>query len=283
MLPQTIETRPSGCLSCQAYTKGICGGLPARAHARLKARSYAVGYHENQGLWNETSDKAFVGILQSGYLRMARYSAEGRRQIMGLVFPGELVDERADVRMGYELEAVTPAQVCRIERPAFERLISEEPELRRAVYLQHAVRLDEMRQLVWSLGLQTSDERLVRFLALACEKLRYQPMPDGGGILTVDIPRADIADLLGTTRESISRITHRLQDEGLIEIRDPMHFGIPDLDRLRRSAGLVPARAANANRRTTGHVQGLGIAPDDLAMKPPGTGGRTPAPPSVVA
>jgi CRP/FNR family transcriptional regulator len=60
----------------------------------------------------------------------------------------------------------------------------------------------------------------------------YQPLPDGTGVLSVSLPRRDIADLLGTTLESISRAAHKLADSGIIEIRDPARFRILDLPRL---------------------------------------------------
>jgi Mn-dependent DtxR family transcriptional regulator len=46
------------------------------------------------------------------------------------------------------------------------------------------------------------------------------------------LPRKDIADLLGTTVESISRSVHKLSDVGVIEIKDPAHFRFLDMSRL---------------------------------------------------
>ena len=68
----------------------------------------------------------------------------------------------------------------------------------------------------------------------------WEPLPGGGGVLDLDLPRADIADLLGTTIESISRISRKFHREGLIRIVDPRRFAIPDLARLARRGSLAP-------------------------------------------
>lgn len=229
------------CAECTGRRLGLCAELPKRVLARLAEVAHAVDYPANHRFWDEDERPGFAAILQSGYLRMPRYSIEGRRQIVAMVSPGEIVGEGIDTRPGYGMESVTPVRVCRFERGDFLRLTESEPELRRAIFRQYMKRLDVLRWLTWSLGLQTPEERLCAFLARSCETMPYQPLPDGSGILTLEVPRADVADLLGTTKETISRLTHRLQQTGLIEIRDPRHFRIFDLGKLARAGGIAPA------------------------------------------
>ena len=94
----------------------------------------------------------------------------------------------------------------------------------------------------------------------------YTPLPEGGGLLTVELPRADIADLLGITVETISRVTRRLEAEGIIRIRTAQSFEIPDLGRLVRigcyetTIGLIDTPA------TMGHAQ---AAPEGRALSRP--------------
>lgn len=248
MVTESMAGRGANCAVCPGRHSGLCAELPKDLLARVAEASRIVEYPANHRLWDEDVQPGFTAILWRGYLRMPRYSIEGRRQIVSVICPGEIVGEGVDTRPGYGMEAVTAVTVCRFERGEFRRLADREPELRRALLRQHMKRLEVLRWLTWSLGLQTPEERLCAFLARACEMMPYQALPDGSGILSLEVPRADVADLLGTTKETISRLTHRLQQIGLIEIRDPRHFRIFDRELLAKAGGLSPVRPNSIDR-----------------------------------
>lgn len=218
-------------------------GLSQPLRSRMMALGRIVELPADHLLWEEDHSPGFVAVLLKGFLRMLRYSADGRRQIMVIVPPGELVGEGVETRTGYLLEAATPVQVLRLERGAFARLMEEAPDLGRSIYRQCVSRLDRLQRMTWSLGLQSPEERLCTFLADACHVMPFEPR-GAGGVLTMELPRADIADYLGTTRETISRLTHKLKAAGLIVIRDPRTFDIPDTDRLMRAGACPSARIA---------------------------------------
>lgn len=248
MLHQRVVSTPQICAGCPVLSCGICGQVSAAGLRRLEGFARRITYGAEQEIWSAESPEPFVALLCAGHLRMAQYSVNGRRQVMAILNPGDMAGEIQSPRAGYALETVTPVTICRIERSAFQRLLTEDAELRRATYRQRIRRLDAVRRLIWSLGVQTLEERLAGFLALACKTQPFQPLPDGGGILSIQIPRGDIADHLNTSRESISRVTYRLQAAGLIEIRDATHFRIPDLDRLRRAGGVAAATEPTRRR-----------------------------------
>ena len=170
-----------------------------------------------------------VWFVRSGILRLQRHAYDGRRQILSLFFPGEIVGFEGEFREGVSVETATQSGVCRINRLRFDSLVDQNDELRAELFRQKLDQLDRLHWLTWSLGALKPEERLCAFLALSSKFMPYQPLPDGTGILSLFLPRTDIADLLGTTVESISRIVHKLADSGIIEIRDPAHFRFLDL------------------------------------------------------
>lgn len=220
------------CSGCPVRRHGLCGKLPDRVRTRLAGLAHRATYPSNHTLWEQEEQPSVVSILRKGILRVQRYSTDGDRQIVAMVYPGEMVGADGEMHTGYGVDACTDVSLCYIERATFRRLLKEEHDLRRAILREYTERLDATRHQIWSFGLQSPEERLCAFLIHACSVMPYQPLPDGSGVLTVQIPRADIADLLGTTKESISRLTHRLQRLGLIDIRDPKHLLLRDLDRL---------------------------------------------------
>lgn len=186
----------------------------------------------DQTLLEEGSRSESVWILRSGILRSERFGFDGRRQILSLILPGELVGHDPACGESFGVATATSCTVCRIDRRLFAKRLESSPDLRRAMYLQEADQLDQLRWLTWAIGALRPDKRLCAFLALSTRFMPFQPMADGSGMLTMQISRSDIADLLATTAESISRITHRLADAGILMIKDAGHFQIVDLQTL---------------------------------------------------
>jgi CRP/FNR family transcriptional regulator len=200
----------------------ICGN--ARYRTELAA---------NSEVFSGSTPGRSVWFVRAGILRFQRYAFDGRRQIMSLYLPGEIVGYERQLRDGHSIETVTASGLCRIDRRKFDLMLAENCSLRDDFIRQQQDQLDRLHWLTWSLGALSPEERLCAFLALSSRFMPYQHLPDRTAILTMLLPRADIADLLATTVESISRITHRLAETGVIEIKDPSHFRILDLARLK--------------------------------------------------
>jgi CRP/FNR family transcriptional regulator, anaerobic regulatory protein len=176
-----------------------------------------------------------VWFIRSGILRMQRHSYEGRRQILSLFLPGEIVGLERELREGLSIETATASGLCRIERRKFEQMVGEDITLRAELLRQKQDQLDRLHWLTWSLGALTPEERFCAFLALSSRAMPYTVQPDGTGVLWMLLQRKDIADLLGTTVESICRIVHKLSESGQIEIMDASHFRLLDLPGLERT------------------------------------------------
>lgn len=180
----------------------------------------------------DRSHGSSVWVIRSGILRLQRHSFDGRRQILSLFLPGEIVGYDHLWRDGMSVESASDCCLCRIDQREFEIQLERDRDLHAELYAQHRDQIERLRWLTVSIGALRPEERVSAFLALATRFMPYQPLPDGSAVLTVLLSRADIADLLATATETISRITHSLDEAGVIEIRDPSHFRIIDLRRL---------------------------------------------------
>ncbi|WP_158243201.1 Crp/Fnr family transcriptional regulator [Acidimangrovimonas sediminis] len=226
----------------------------------------------NHWFWEAGGDDRFVAVVRSGYLRLLQYSPEGRRMITGIAGPGAIVGEVMKGRGRYGLESSTEVSLCTFDRAEFDRIRREEPSFRRAVYAERSRALEALYLHIWARGLQKPEERLADFLLRAREILPYQPLPHGGGVLTLIVPRADIADLIGTSRETISRLTHLWQADGMIRMPDPQHLVIIDVKQLAQVAGLVAPPPVAAGGGGNALDAGTGVAGTGAIAKGAGTG-----------
>jgi CRP/FNR family transcriptional regulator len=245
--------------TCPSRGTGFCGHLDGAALAALSGSAHVEHCAVDRVLWHDDDGPPVAGVLLSGLLRLERCSSQGRRQILGLFLPGELVGWETDRAAGYSIEAVTEATFCRFDPVLFNRLVSDDQALRAEVYRQNMRQLERLRWLTWTIGALSPEERVAAFLVSAMDYMPVQPQPEGGPVLSVVLSRRDIADLLATTVESTCRILKGLEREGLIVLRDPWHVQIPDIDALARR-GSVPRATDRPDFGTARRAGGSGQA-----------------------
>ena len=155
----------------------------------------------------------FIGCVLTGILRMQKTLADGREHIVGLLVEGDLFGRAFDGAAEFSIEAATEVEFCAFPKTKFETLLTQSPDLERAVLLNITNELDRARE--WLIIL--SNQKIAGFLLLMCSRFHdidhiLQLGPDG---LEVKIPinRGDLAHLLGTRPESISRALHSLNDQ----------------------------------------------------------------------
>ena len=262
-----------------AETGHVVGGAFASAGARnglspsrggrgltleLSTLCADVRHHEDRapdsGVIAGGAGKDDVWFIRSGILRLQRYGYDGRRQIMSLFLPGEIIGCAGEFREGVNVEAVTHSRLCRIDRRKFEIVLNKSSELRAGLFHQKLDQLDRLRWLTWSLGALTPEQRLCAFLALSTRFMPCDPLPDGTTILSMQLPRVDIADLLGTSVETICRINRKLADSGVIKLEDSSHFRILDLEKMKALGQITE----NFDRMVRGTVM-RGSRPGSLA------------------
>lgn len=218
------------CASCPGREGGVCGVLSEAALARVASCATTVRLPADTCLCDEDVGCKSFALVQSGLLRMQSYSLCGRRKITGLAGPGDSLGQAVQGPQTYSIETVAPVQLCRFDRTTFSQLIDEEPELRRALCKQAQTWVEKARRLSWILGALAPAARLRALFLLSRGFMPWPPLPEGGGILTMELPRQDIADLLATTQETVSRSLHQLQKDGLIEIMSAPRFRLIDID-----------------------------------------------------
>lgn len=189
--------------------------------------------------WPEGDIPPFVGLIRSGLVRIVRHSSEGRRNVLMIARPGDIVGY-CEMCRGYGASSVTAGSLLRIERGEFERQVSQSHALRAGLRRQHLRWLDHARRMIWIIGCLRPDERLRAFLLMATTVMPCRTLPDGTRLLTIEYPRQDIADTLATTPETVCRLLHRFDAEGLIELQDPRHVRLIDAEGLARGLSGLP-------------------------------------------
>ena len=165
--------------------------------------------------------------IASGTVRCCRVTLDGRRQIERFLGEGDEMGLTARGVYAYTAEAVGEVVLQRMKRATFEQAAREDAALREALFEHMAETLDASRGRMVLLGRMTASERAAAFLVEMAARLR-----EPGDEIRLPMTRQDIADYLGITLETVSRMFNRFRRDGLIDMAAPDRIRIADRDAL---------------------------------------------------
>ena len=215
--------------------------LPEDLRQELRSICRLRDFSAGQTIAEVGSPPPFSGVVRSGILRMQKSLPDGRQHVVGLLVEGDMFGHVIDGDMHFSLEAATDAELYTFPRPRFESILLRSPALDRLLLLNLLNELDRARDWMIILANPKVRGRLAGFLLLLCT--RFRSVQDMISVenqrLRVKIPlsRPDIAHLLGTRIESVSRGFHALAGDGLIEMLRPDLIDLCNLEDLAEEAG----------------------------------------------
>lgn len=176
-------------------------------------------------------------IIQKGRVKVSRMSDDGREVILSILERGEffgelsLIDGKA---RSASVTAIENSEVLMLRRGDFLGLLEEYPQIAISLLKELAARIRKSDTQIKSLSLQDAMGRVASTLILLAEDAGIIKQ---GRVVIHKIPlQQDLANMAGTSRETISRVFRYLEDEGLME-RDGRKVVIPDYPRFRKMFG----------------------------------------------
>ena len=150
-----------------------------------------------------------------GVVRVYRLLADGRRQICAFHMPGEIFGFEAGTERHFFADAVNTVGL-KLLRPGSEVALSHE-------LLKLALgSLDKAHDHLMTIGRNDAAGRVAAFLLEIAERQGTRDID------SIDLPmsRLDIADYLGLTIETVSRVFTRLRDQGVIRLISTRHVDV---------------------------------------------------------
>lgn len=232
------STVPALCQSCEARHKGMCGALNTAQLLAFAKHTKVVRHNAGEVLLSEGVSIASYGNVMRGVVKLIKTLADGRRQIVGLQFAPDFIGSLYADESSIAAEAASDVEICRISRPALERLVAENPILGGRLLKQALREVDEAREWMVALGRKTASERIANFLVQIGGHLNPTVSRDAKVIaFELSLTRSEIADFLGLTIGTVSRELSKLKREGVIAIKSHRRIEITDSIGLRQRSG----------------------------------------------
>jgi CRP-like cAMP-binding protein len=165
--------------------------------------------------------------IVSGTVRCCRLIQDGRRQIHRFAGAGELLGLSGEESYGYSAEAVSAIVVRRHALAGLDDAMARDGVLRQRVLRALRDELAATRTQMMLLGRMSATEKLASFLLA-----RAGRSAAAGTCFELPMTRADIADYLGLTIETVSRKLSELHLLGVIRLEASTRVRITDFDQI---------------------------------------------------
>lgn len=186
--------------------------------------------HAGETLFYEGDPANHLIEVIEGVVKLYKLLPDGRCQITGWMFAGQFGGLTPVGIYGQSAEAVTDVKICRYNRVQLDRLVDHMPGLgRRLLDITCNDLASAQNQILW-LGRKTAMERVASFLLHLSDQAKRRD--EDPTVLHLPMRRCDIADYLGLTLETVSRMFSRLQAMQVIKISAQGRDVRVDTDRL---------------------------------------------------
>lgn len=218
------------CLSCGARARAVCSGLDCQELVRLNEIARAKTFKSGACLLAEGESTAQVFNITNGTVRLSRLLSDGRRVVTGFLFPGDFLGLTLDGVNSVTAEAIGEVEACSMDRNRLNGLFEEIPKLEHRLLEMTVGEVIAGRDHMLLLARKTLRERMASFLVKFENHLREDD--EEPATLKLPMARADIADYLGVTVETISRCLAAMAEEGLIQLLSPRRIVLVDRERM---------------------------------------------------
>lgn len=209
------------CSDCAVRDSALCAALSDEELSKLNRIGRRQRLEKGETLQFAGDDSLVFANVIEGVLKLSTSTADGREQIVGVLYPADFLGRLFAVRVDYDCTALTDANLCIFPRKQFEAALNDFHKLERSLLERTMLELDRTREWMLLLGRKSAEEKVASFLLHIIDRLKPEGCAgraDGPQTYVLPLTRGQIADVLGLTIETVSRQMTRLKTAGIIAL-----------------------------------------------------------------
>jgi CRP/FNR family transcriptional regulator len=236
-LPDVLQR----CNHCPVRHQAVCGAMDEDQIRKLAQIAHRRHVPAGQTIISDQEPVDFFANIVAGTVKLTKTLPDGRQQIVGLLFAPDFLGRTYSKHNPYTAEAASDVEICTFPNVAFERLVGEFPGLQQKLFQHTLDELDAAREWMLLLGRKTAEEKVASFLLMLARRslltgCKHEARPTTAAF-ELPLTRADMADFLGLTIETVSRQLTRLKTAHVIQLASNRLIQVPNLDKLVYVAG----------------------------------------------
>jgi CRP/FNR family transcriptional regulator, anaerobic regulatory protein len=217
----------------------LCSVLSGAQREKLTAIARRRIVPANHYIFRDGEEVTGFASILSGVVKLVKTTSDGEQHIIGLMYAPDFLGHTFETFHRFSAAAANEVELCTYPRAPFTRLMLENPVMERWLFEFTARELDLCREWTLMLGRKSSYERVASLLLMIASRARHMgegPAPENFAEFELPLTRSELADYLGLTLETVSRMIGKLKKGGLIELRSSREVAVPDISRLAEAA-----------------------------------------------
>ncbi|HJS79478.1 MAG TPA: cyclic nucleotide-binding domain-containing protein [Vitreimonas sp.] len=182
----------------------------------LCLRGTRMHFERNAEIFGEEEPAEYIYRVVTGAVRTMKFSSDGRRQILAFHMPGDIFGIEVAHTHSCSAEAVGDCEIVLVRRSLLEKAANEDVRAARQWLDLTGQNLRKSQDHTLILGHKGAGERIAAFLLRFADRSRSQD-------IELPMPRADIADYLCLTIETVSRTLTQLERQCAIALPTSRH------------------------------------------------------------
>jgi CRP/FNR family transcriptional regulator len=185
---------------------------------RIAAVAIPRSFPKGARVFHEGDESDACYVIRDGEVRVTREHSDGRAIALATLGPGELVGELAMLDGGVRsasVEALTDVELLAVSAADMKGLLERNADITTKLVVKLAQRLRETNERISRQSFQTVPSRVAGVLSQLVNEDSAEIGRDG---VTIRMNQVDLAQLAGTSRESVSRFLAVLERAGVVRV-----------------------------------------------------------------
>lgn len=238
MSPPPMKTHPLHCQTCKSRDTSVFCDLGEAHLKEIDSAKTTNHYKPKQIVFYEGNIPYGLYCVTSGKIKVYKMDAEGHQQIVRLAGPGDILGYRcllADEPYSATAETLEEAEICFLDKKTFVHILETHPMTASHVLRSLAKDLGHAESQMVGLVHKNIRERLAELFLIFQKK--YGEKVSNGTHLKISLTREELAELIGTTQESVIRLITEFKQDGLISV-DGRNITLLDTKKLIETANI---------------------------------------------
>jgi CRP/FNR family transcriptional regulator len=201
--------------------------LPPRTLEEQFARAPIRAIAAKEHAFAEGDSRSHLFRVESGAICLYKVMPDGRRQVLGFAYPGDLVGFGLHEEYQFNAQATKASQLRSLSWNTVQHIARHDSTLGFKLYEAISGELAAAHDLLLTTGQRSAAERLAAFL-LAMSR-RAERNGQDGSVIDLPMTRADIGDFLGLTIETVSRTFTKLRQRRIIDLAQSARVQLLDI------------------------------------------------------
>ena len=240
--PPSPPTETTGCANCVMRGLGLCNVLIAMGWEQPYSADKAAipqikqTFAARRTIFGQNETLAGVPVICDGWATSILKLSNGRRQILSVLVPGELVTCRLlfERQMHLSIDAVTRGSYRTFDLAHLRAAMMMSPEIFDRLLSAYSTERNRADQLIADLGRRTATGRIARLMLDIWSRLQEAGKVKDGAI-EFPLRQTHIADATGLTTVYVSKVINLFRNDNLVEYSG-RSLKLLDIEKLRQIA-----------------------------------------------